>query len=128
MENFRRYKNKKVEAIEDKFEDKKNQSKASKIFNNLIEKRRKILNKLYEDVDMNKSYFKYEGSTKDVNFNELNYSTQTFNGMKNQLIKFDDGLKKQKESLKKIDEVKLVKKTLKQKEVINNIENFYNSR
>ena len=110
MENFRRYKNKKLEAIEDKFEDKKNQSKASKIFNNLIEKRRKILNKLYEDVDMNKSYFKYEGSTKDVNFNELNYSKQIFNGIKNQLIKFDDGLKKQKESLKKINEVKIGKK------------------
>ena len=106
MENFRRYKNKKLEAIEDKFEDKKNQSKASKIFNNLIEKRRKILNKLYEDVDMNKSYFKYEGSTKD----ELNYSKQIFNGMKNQLIKLDDGLKKQKESLKKINEVKIGKK------------------
>ena len=71
-ENFRRYKTKKLEAIEDKFEDKNNQWKASKIFNNLIGKRRKILNKLYEDADMNKLYFKYEGSTKDVNFIELN--------------------------------------------------------
>ena len=115
MKNFRRYKNKKLEAIEDKFEDKNNQSKASKIFNNLIEKRRKILNKLHEDVDMNKSYFKYEGSTKDVNFNELNYSKQIFNGMKNQLIKLDDGLKKQKESLKKINEVKIGKKLLNKK-------------
>ena len=35
-------------------------------------KRRKILNKLYEDVDMNQLYFLYEGSTKDVNFIELN--------------------------------------------------------
>ena len=107
MKNFRRYKNKKLEAIEDKLEDKNNQSKASKIFNNLIEKRRKILNKLYEGVDLNKSYFKYEGSTKDVNFNESNYSKQISNGMKNQLIKFDDALKKQNESLKKIYEVKI---------------------
>ena len=71
-ENFRRYKTKKLEAIQDKFEDKNNQWKASKIFNNLIGKMRKILNKLYEDVDMNQLYFMYEGSTKDVNFIELN--------------------------------------------------------
>ena len=33
-------------------------------------KEQKILIELYEDVDMNKLYFKYEGSTKDLNFNE----------------------------------------------------------
>ena len=71
-ENFRRYKTKKLEAVQEEFEDKNNQWKASKIFNNFIGKRRKILNKLYEDVDMNQLYFMYEGSTKDVNFIELN--------------------------------------------------------
>ena len=43
--------------------------------------------------------------------------------MINQHIKFDDALKKQKETLKKINEVKIGKKTPKQKEIINNIEN-----
>ena len=35
--------------------------------------------------------------------------------MENRHIKFDDAFKKQKESLKKINEEKLVKKTLKKK-------------
>ena len=51
---------------------------------------------------MNKFYFKYEGPTKDVNFNEYYDSKHLFNGIKNQHIKFDDVLKKQKELLKKI--------------------------
>ena len=47
-----------------------NQSKDAKIFNDLIKERNIIMNKLYESVDMNKLYFKYEGNTKDVSFYE----------------------------------------------------------
>ena len=42
----------------------------------LSKKEKKILIELYEDVDMNKLYFKYEGSTKDLNFNEYYDSKQ----------------------------------------------------
>ena len=73
---------KSIKVIEDKSVDKNDQSKTSKIFNDLIEKKRKkILNKLYEDVAMNKLYFKCKGSTKDVNFNEYHDSRQLFNGI-----------------------------------------------
>ena len=64
------------------------QTKTSKIFNDLIEKKRKkkILNELYEDVAMNKLYFKCKGSPKDVNCNEYHNSRQLFNGIKKKNI------------------------------------------
>ena len=40
------------------------------MFNDLIEERKNIMNELHENDDMNKLYFKYEGPTKDVDFNE----------------------------------------------------------
>ena len=51
------------------------------------------MNKLYESVDMNKLYFKYEGNTKDVSFYEYMDSKELFNKIKNNQIKFDDALK-----------------------------------
>ena len=48
--------------------------------------------------------------------------------MKNQHIKFDDALKKQKELLKKINKVKIDANTPKQKDIVSNVENFYNFR
>ena len=76
----------------------------------------------------NTFYFKYEGPTNDVNFNEYYDQKHLLNGIKNQSIKFDDALKKQKDLLKQINEVKIHENTPKQKDVINNLENFYNSR
>ena len=43
-------------------------------------------------------------------------------------LKYDDALKKQKEFLKKLNEIKNGKKTPQQKEVIDNLEKFKNSR
>ena len=40
------------------------------------------MNKLYESIDMNKLYFKYEGNTKDVNFYEFMDSKELFNKTK----------------------------------------------
>ena len=51
------------------------------------------MNKLYESVDMNKLYFKYEGNIKDVNFYEYMDSKEPFDKTKNNQIKFDDALK-----------------------------------
>ena len=75
---------------------------------------------------MDEFYFKYEGCTKDVNFNESYDSKHLPYGMKKQHIKFDDALKKQKELLKK--NFKIDENTPKQKDAISNLENFYNFR
>ena len=40
------------------------------MFIDLIEKRKNRMNKLNDDADRNKLLFKYEGSTKVINFNE----------------------------------------------------------
>ena len=79
---------------------------------------------MYENVDMNKLYFKCEGPTKDVSFNEYCDSKQLFNEMKNNRLKFDKALKKQKQLPKKINEVNIGKKNREQKEVLNNLEKF----
>ena len=60
-----------------------NQSMAANIFYDLTNKRKKIINDLYESVDMNKLYFKYVGNTKDVNFYEYMDSKEVFNKIKN---------------------------------------------
>ena len=64
------------------------------MFNDLIKERNIIMNKLYESVDMNKLFFKYEGKTKDVNFCEFIDSKELFNKIKHNQIKFDDALEK----------------------------------
>ena len=77
---------------------------------------------------MNKLYFEYIGNTKDVNFYEYMDSKELFNKIKNNRLKFDDALKKQKELRNKINEVKIGRKTQEQEKAITNLENFYQSR
>ena len=60
---------------------------------------------------MNKLYFRYVGPTKDVNFYEYMDSKKLFNAIKNNQIKFDDALKGQEEFLKKLNNVKMGKKS-----------------
>ena len=55
-------------------------------------------------------------------------SEKLFNAIKNRHIKFSEVKNKQNEFLNKLSNIKIGKKTLEQKEVINNLENFYNSR
>ena len=55
-------------------------------------------------------------------------SKELFNIIKNNQINFDDALKRQNEFLNKLRFIKIGKKTLEQKEVINNLEKFYISR
>ena len=62
-----------------------NQSKATIIFNKLINKRKKIMCKLYDSVDYNNLRFEYVGSTKDVSFYEYKDSKKLFNAIKNRL-------------------------------------------
>ena len=50
------------------------------------------------------------------------------NEIRNSHIKFNEVKNKQNEFLNKLSNIKIGKKTDKQKEVINNLEKFYNSR
>ena len=70
----------------------------------------------------------YVGPTKDVSFYEYHDSKELFNEIKNNRLRFNNALKKQKELLKKVNEVKIDRKTFQQEKVITNLENFYNSR
>ena len=73
------------------------------------------MNELYESVNMNKLYFEYVGPTKNVTFYEYMDSKETFDKLKNGQLKYDNALKRQKEFLKKLNEVKIGKKTDEQK-------------
>ena len=101
---------------------------AGNIFNDLLNKRKSIMNDLYESVDKNQLYFEYVGPTKDESFYEYYDSKELFNEIKNNRLRFNDALKKQKELLKKINEVKIGRKTFEQEKVITNLEKFYHSR
>ena len=106
-------------------EDKSNnQSKATIIFNDLI-KRKKIMSELHDSVDYNNLKFEYVGPTKDVSFYEYMDSKELFNAIKNSQIRFNDVLKRQDGFLNKLSDVKMGKKPLEQKTVINNINKFY---
>ena len=114
-----------TKSIEDKCN---NQSKATIILNDLINKRKKIMSELHDSVDYNNLKFEYVGPTKDVSFYEYKDSKELFNAIKNNQIKFSEVKNKQNEFLNKLSNIKIGKKTLEQKEVINNLEKFYNSR
>ena len=65
------------------FEDKSNNhSRATNIFNDLINKRKKIRNELYEGVDYNNLKFEYVGPTKYVSFYEYKDSKELFHAIK----------------------------------------------
>ena len=84
------------------------------------------MNELYENVDKNNSYFEYVGPNKDVTFYEYYDSKEPFNEIKRNRLRFDEALKKQKELLKKINEIKMGNKTPEQKKLVFNLEKFYN--
>ena len=114
-----------TKPIEDKSN---NQSKATIIFNELINKRKELMSELYDSVDYNNLKFEYVGPTKDVSFYEYKDSKELFNAIKNNQIKFSEARIKQNEFLNKLSNIKIGKKTPEQKEVINNLEKFYLSR
>ena len=114
-----------TKPIEDKSN---NQPKALIIFNDLINRTKTIMSELYDSVDYNNLKFEYVGPTKDVSFYEYKDSKELFNAIKNNQIKFSEVKNKQNEFLNKLSNIKIGKKTLEQKEVINNLEKFYNSR
>ena len=114
-----------IKLIKDKSN---NKSKAAIIFNELINERKKIMSELYDSVDYNNLKFEYVGPTKDVSFYEYKDSKELFNAIKNNQIKFSEVKNKQNEFLNKLSNIKIGKKTIEQKETINNLEKFYKSR
>ena len=105
-----------------------NQSRATIIFNELINRRKDIMKKLYDSVDYGNLNFKYIGPTNDVSFYEYMDSKELFNEIKDNQINFNDAVKREKEILNKISSIKIGKRTTKQMEVIGNFEKFYISR
>ena len=86
-----------------------NQSRATIIFNELINKRKELMSELYDSVDYNNLKFEYVGPTKDVSFYEYMDSKELFNKIKNNQIKFSEVKNKQNEFLNKLNEVKIGK-------------------
>ena len=103
-----------IKPIEDKFN---NQSKAAIIFNNLINERKKVTDELYDNVNYDNLNFKYANSknNKDVSFYEFLDSKELFDKMKNNQIRYDDALNKQKLFLNKLNNVKIGGKNDEQK-------------
>ena len=89
-----------------------NKSKATFIFDDLINKRKGLMKELYNSVDYNNLKFEFAGPTKDVSFYEYIDSKEFVNAIKNNQINFDDVLKKQNELLNKIIHVKIDKKLI----------------
>ena len=83
-----------------------NQSKAAIIFNDLIDKRKKILSKLYDSVYYNSLKFEYVGTTKNVSFYEYKDSKELLNAIKNNQIKSSEIKNKQNEFLNKLSNIK----------------------
>ena len=80
-----------TKPIEDKSN---NQSKATIIFNELINKRKELMSELYDSVDYNNLKFEYMGPTKDVSFYEYMDSKELFSAIK--IIRFWWGKKQTK--------------------------------
>ena len=86
------------------------------------------MQELHDNVYYNNSKFEYVGSSKNVLFYEFMDSKELFNAIKNSQITFSEVKNKQNEFLNKLSNIKICKKTIEQKEKINNLEKFYNSR
>ena len=119
-----KFKNKRInKPIEDKFNN--NKSKAEIIFNELINKRKKVMSELYDSVDYNNLKFYYVCNTKDVSFYEYKDSKELFNAIRNNQIKFSEVKNKQNEFLNNLSNIKIGKKTIELKETINNLKKIY---
>ena len=96
-----------TKSIEDKFN---NQSKATIIFNELINKRKALMKQLYDSVNYNNSKFVYVGPSNDVSFYEYKDSKELVNVIKNNEIKFSEIKNKQNEFLNKLSNIKNARK------------------
>ena len=101
-----------TKSIEDKSN---NQSRATIMFNDLINKRKEIMSELHDNVDYNNFKFEYVGPNKDVSFYDYIVSKELFNAIKISQIKFSEAKNKKNEFLNKLSKIKTGKKTPEQK-------------
>ena len=125
-----------LEKLKAKYEERKpiegtpnNQSKARIIFNELINKRKKLMTKLHDSVDYNNLKFEYMTKAKDfISFYEYRDSRELFNTIRDGKIGFSEAKNKQNDFLSKLTNIKIGRKTLEQEKIINNLEKLYISR
>ena len=86
------------------------------------------MKELYDNVDYNNLKFECVGPTNDVSFYEYKDSKEPVNVMKNNESRFSETKNKQNRFLNQLNNIKIGKKIEEQKEVIKNLEKFYNSR
>ena len=86
------------------------------------------MKELYGGFDYNNLKFEYVGQTNDVSFYEYKDSKEPVNVMKNNGSRFSETKNKQNKFLNQLNNIKIRKKIKEQKEVIKNLEKFYNSR
>ena len=101
--------NEETKPIEDK---PNNHSRAAFIFNDLINKRKELINKLYDSVDYNNLKIEYVGPTEDVSFYGYMDSKELFNAIRDSKIGFSEAKNKQNEFLNKLSNIKIGRKTL----------------
>ena len=87
-----------------------NESKARIIFNELINRRKELMNKLYDSVDCNNLKFEYMTKAKDVCFYKYKDSKELFNVIRNGKIGFSKAKNKQDVFLSKLTNIKIGKK------------------
>ena len=105
-----------------------NQSRAAIIFNDLFNKRKELMNKIYDSVDYNNLKFEYVSRAKDVIFYEYMDSKELFNAVRDNKIGFSEAKNKRNDFLSKLTNIKIGSKTFEQEKIINNLERFYLSR
>ena len=74
------------------------------------------MSELYDSVDYNNFNFEYVGPTKNISFYEYMDSEELFNKIKNNQIRSSEVKNNQKDFLIKLNEAKIGKKTLLNKE------------
>ena len=84
----------------------------------LLTKEKRIMSELYDSGDYNNLKFEYVSPTKDVSFYEFMDYKELFSAIKNNQIKFSVVKNKQDEFFNKLNNIKIGKKTEKQKKVI----------
>ena len=105
-----------------------NHSRAVTMFNELINKRKELMNKLYDGADHNNLKLEHVGPTEDVTFYEYMDSKEFFNAIRNSKIGFSEAKNKQNDFLNKLTSIKIDRNTQEQEKITNNLERFYVSR
>ena len=103
-----------------------NQSRAATIFNELINKRKELMDKLYDSVAYNNLKLEFVSRAKDLSL--YIDSKELFNAIRDNKIGFSEAKNKKNDFLSKLTNIKIERKTFEQEKIINNLERFYLSR